>query len=212
MPSSSDDENRECGTCMLDLREVHGPIRQCPEGHVQCESCFADIGGAAASCPACGTTMGEIRNRYAERDRDKYQALRKDGSGRQKGKIENFRSFFLSWAENKNAAAKEVNRDKNEEEAKNEEADKKKAEDSKQEEDAEKRRIEQATGAAAVKAEKKMQEKEESSRRRNEKERLVGLSVCLCWCVGVCVCMCVCQSVCACVCHLCVCVSIDLRT
>jgi len=192
MPSTSDDENRECGTCMLDLREVHGPIRQCPEGHVQCESCFADIGGAAASCPTCGTTMGQIRNRYAERDRDKYQALRKVGSGRQK------------------------NLDKNVKEAKNEEVDKKKAEDSKKEEDAEKRRIEQATGAAAVNAKKKMQEKEESSRRRNEKERLVGLSVCLCWCVGVCVCMCVRQSVhlsiCACVCHSCVYMSIDLCT
>ena len=66
---SSDEEGRECGTCLTDLMLSHGNIHQCPEGHLQCAECFERLGGAEAQCPACGTPMLNIRNRYMEKQR-----------------------------------------------------------------------------------------------------------------------------------------------
>jgi hypothetical protein len=66
---SSDEEGRECGTCLTDLMLSHGNIHQCPEGHLQCAECFGRLGGAEAQCPACGTPMLNIRNRYMEKQR-----------------------------------------------------------------------------------------------------------------------------------------------
>ena len=66
---SSDEEGRECGTCLTDLMLSHGNIHQCPEGHLQCADCYGRLGGAEAQCPACGTPMLCIRNRYMEKQR-----------------------------------------------------------------------------------------------------------------------------------------------
>jgi hypothetical protein len=47
--SSSEEESFECGLCLLDVRDIPlTPIWQCSEGHIQCNSCYNERGGASA--------------------------------------------------------------------------------------------------------------------------------------------------------------------
>jgi len=47
--SSSEGESYECLLCLDDVRDISStPIWQCSEGHMQCDSCYNERGGASA--------------------------------------------------------------------------------------------------------------------------------------------------------------------
>jgi hypothetical protein len=75
--ADSEDDCWECLVCLQDVRTgwSAGAIWQCPEGHLLCAGCYDTVGGAASPCPSCDTPLGAIRNRVAEKQRDRSAKL-----------------------------------------------------------------------------------------------------------------------------------------
>ena len=75
MNDAFDDEDLSCICCLQSIAEKAAAVGgqqndikwyQCPRGHLFCQLCYKDIGGAEAACSVCSAPMGDVRNRVAE--------------------------------------------------------------------------------------------------------------------------------------------------
>ena len=59
--SSNEEESFECGLCMEDVRNIaDGAIWQCSEGHMQCDPCYQQLGGATAVLPSFARVCARV--------------------------------------------------------------------------------------------------------------------------------------------------------
>ncbi len=74
--SGSEDHEFECTVCLDDVRTLEGFIWQCRGGHVFCSKCYEQVGGDGAPCPTCKVPLSNIRNRLAEKQRERLKKVK----------------------------------------------------------------------------------------------------------------------------------------
>ncbi|EKX40175.1 hypothetical protein GUITHDRAFT_113655 [Guillardia theta CCMP2712] len=73
--------SRERGTvmkfldCTVCFDSIAGPVFQCTEGHLLCQTCWSRLNTPDAGCPTCSAVLGRIRCRFAEQIRDALSGL-----------------------------------------------------------------------------------------------------------------------------------------
>jgi len=61
--------------CTVCFDSIAGPVYQCTEGHLLCQTCWSRLNTPDAGCPTCSAVLGRIRCRFAEQIRDALSGL-----------------------------------------------------------------------------------------------------------------------------------------